>query len=303
MSVTDFHPEALLERDASGTLDGCDRARLERHLEGCETCRFERTVRRDFSQELADSDCSPKPARLGAVLAKAKVLAPGAGYSSARARFCARLSWLVAASIVCGAGAAMGAGLASRVFSRFEGTPTPHARAAGAPEAARSSPMIRGPMQMEQDSPSDGASALAPEVHPTPAVEETRDVRDKRATAAALFDAESDARRRTDYVQALAFHRELTTRFRPSAEAQVSRAVMGRGLLDRGRAEEALACFDDYLAVGSGNLGEEVMAGRATALERLGRVDDARGAWRRLLERYPATSYVSRATALLEKPL
>jgi TolA-binding protein len=101
----------------------------------------------------------------------------------------------------------------------------------------------------------------------------------------------------------LFFHRELEARFGLSVEAQVSRAVMGRGLLDRGRAEDALACFDDYLAFGSGDLGEEVMAGRATALERLERTDDARAAWQRLLETYPSTSYASRATARLEKAL
>jgi TolA-binding protein len=94
----------------------------------------------------------------------------------------------------------------------------------------------------------------------------------------------------------MSLHHELEARFGLSMEAQVSRAVMGRGLLDRGRAADALACFDRYLASGSGELGEEVMAARATALERLERADDARAAWQRLRETYPTTTYASRVT-------
>jgi outer membrane protein assembly factor BamD (BamD/ComL family) len=117
--------------------------------------------------------------------------------------------------------------------------------------------------------------------------------------AVELFDAESHARRRGEYVRALSLHRELEARFGLSKEAQASRAVTGRLLLDRGNADAALACFDSYLASGSGDLGEEVLVGRATALEKLSQMDEARAAWQDLLERFPTTPYAPHAKARL----
>lgn len=248
-------------------------------------------------------------ARLPDLLAKARVLASGAGAPS-RTRLGAKLSWVTAAVLVCGAGAAIGAGLARHVSLRLEDAPTLRAGAsevghlanAAAPtlvgerKAAPSDEAPMPPQEVHSDAPAAGRSG-------SERSQGSPHARDARATAASLFEGESDARRQGDYAQALFFHRELEARFGLSVEAQVSRAVMGRGLLDRGRAEDALACFDDYLAFGSGDLGEEVMAGRATALERLERTDDARAAWQRLLETYPSTSYASRATARLEKAL
>ena len=44
----------------------------------------------------------------------------------------------------------------------------------------------------------------------------------------------------------------------------------------------------------------DAMAGRATALERLGRAKEARGAWASLVELYPASAYASHARARME---
>jgi TolA-binding protein len=115
--------------------------------------------------------------------------------------------------------------------------------------------------------------------------------------AAALFDAANDARRQGDYARTLALHRELQTRHGQSREAQVSRATVGRLLLDRGDPGGALTSFDAYLAAGGGELGEEAMAGRATALERLGRADEARRGWEALLTAFPSTPYAAHARA------
>jgi hypothetical protein len=68
-------------------------------------------------------------------------------------------------------------------------------------------------------------------------------------------------------------------------------------LLDRGNPGEALTRFDAYLAAGGGPLGEEVMVGRATALDRLGRTDDATSAWSALVTAYPDTPYATHARA------
>ena len=74
---------------------------------------------------------------------------------------------------------------------------------------------------------------------------------------------------------------------------------MGRLLLDRGDPAGALASFESYLATGSGELGEEAMVGRATALERLGRTAQAAGAWQALLAAYPETPFAAHARSRL----
>jgi hypothetical protein len=286
MSFTDLHPEAILDR----------------HLEGCETCRFERRVRKDFAQELADSELLPGGARLTELLIEAKVLGSHVSYRSVRARLGAGVAWLAAAAVICATGAAMGAGLAGPLLSRFEDAPSP-----------KSSVLSSAPLSVRASPPSEEAPVPVPDLHadaPHPVLPSAPVPAQARATppiaqptAASLFEKESGARRQGDYVGALSFHHELEAHFGLSREAQVSRAVVGRGLLDRGRADDALACFDDYLAFGSGDLGEEVMAGRATALERLDRSDDARAAWQRLRKVYPTTSYASRTTPRLENSL
>ena len=312
MSFADLHPEGLLEREVSGTLEARDRVQLERHLEGCEACRFERKVRKDFAEELADAEPLPAAAGFTQLLIQAALRPKLRDASSVRARLSASVTGLVAAAAIC-ASAAMGVALAGHLLPRLEDAPVPITSPPSAPQAARSP--TETPTRLDtsaKDAPVP-ATEIRAEVSPSPPpperppasayVRTAPPMPTLESTAASLFDAENEARRQGDYVRALSLHHELGARFASSTEAQVSRAVMGRGLLDRGKAEEALACFDDYLIFGSGDLGEEVMAERATALERLERTDDARAAWQRLRETYPASSYASRATARLEKSL
>jgi TolA-binding protein len=98
----------------------------------------------------------------------------------------------------------------------------------------------------------------------------------------------------------LQLHAELVARYPQSHEAQVSRMMVARMLLDRGDAAGALAGFDAYLRAGSGELREDALAGRATALERLGRTDEARRAWMALLDQYPNTAYGAHARSRVE---
>jgi TolA-binding protein len=309
MSSTDLHPEALLEKEASGTLGESERAQLDRHLERCETCRFERRVRGDFAEELAESGRLPERVRFAELLAETRVLAQGTG-RAARARV--RATWFLAAAVVCGSGAAMGAGLGRHVLSRVEDSTLIPVSAPKAPQAERlqqevparvaatATPSDKHPKRESEEAPlslPEVQARITPPIRSAPGAPWSADT---PASPASLFDAESTARRQGDYDQAMSFHRELEARFGLSTEAQVSRAIMGRGLLDRGRAADALACFDHYLASGSGELGEEVMAARATALERLERADDARAAWQRLRETYPTTTYASRVTTHVE---
>jgi TolA-binding protein len=117
---------------------------------------------------------------------------------------------------------------------------------------------------------------------------------------APLFGAETDARRRGDTARMLELHAQLVARFPGSHEAQVSRMMVARLLLDRGDAAGALSGFDAYLRAGGGELREDALAGRATALERMGRTGDARRAWMALLDQYPNTAYGAHARSQVE---
>jgi hypothetical protein len=114
-----------------------------------------------------------------------------------------------------------------------------------------------------------------------------------------LFEAANEARRQGDYARAIHLSRRLQMTHPASREAHVSHATVGRLLLDRGDVAGALISFDAYQARGPGwddpSLDEAVMVGRATSLERLGRLDDASRAWRALLTAFPETPYAEHA--------
>ena len=121
-------------------------------------------------------------------------------------------------------------------------------------------------------------------------------------TPTSLLGAETDARRRGDTARVLELHAQLVARYPQSREAQVSRMVVARLLLDRGDAAGALSGFDSYLRVGAGELREDALAGRATALDRLGRADEGRRAWMALLDQYPNSAYGAHARSRVEAP-
>jgi len=52
VTVIDFHPDDLLEREGTGTLSAVEQRRLTDHLARCASCRIERQLRADFEQEL-----------------------------------------------------------------------------------------------------------------------------------------------------------------------------------------------------------------------------------------------------------
>lgn len=335
MTIVDLHPEQLLDKDARGLLNDGERMRLETHCAQCAACRAERQLRLDFADERAEDGIEEAhfsseliAIALGSAKAKeqadteppAPAPAPAPRAPSvrpaARPRRIARV-WMFAAAAFFGvtAAAAHQAQQGSWV-RRVAGIDAPTAMETSAPSMKMPSPPVgaRGPVAA-------ASTAAIPIAAPEPIIEDTPAPSDvavptvapavtaptaKSVTAATMFDDANEARRKGDYARAVDLHRQLQAKHPASREAQVSRATLGRLLLDRGDLASALASFDDYLAHGAhgargaGELDEAVMVGRATALDRLGRTSEARRAWRSLLDAFPSSPYAEHARTRTE---
>jgi TolA-binding protein len=333
--VVDLHPEELLDRDARGELSAADEARLEAHLARCAACRFERQLRADFADELG-SDLTPSMERLALGsspdLAALPKRASGAGPAleplpeplprqeadlaalprRSSPRRLTRITWLLVAAAVCVGGVAGATGAGQRAWSRLVGDPltgsAPEAEAAPSHVAAKHSTRHRtapAPTAVTEARPeaSTTVDVLLPSAPvPPPSAPGVTTPTHHAGTAhgaAVLFEAATEARRQGSYARAIDLQRELFSRYPRSRESHVARETMGRLLLDRGDPAGAFASFEAYLGEGSGELGEEAMVGRATALERLGRSAQAADAWRALLAAYPETPYAAHAKSRL----
>jgi tetratricopeptide (TPR) repeat protein len=156
---------------------------------------------------------------------------------------------------------------------------------------------------------SSGPSQAEPHliVEPNPLSGEPALQRPARAqpSAAALFAQALALRGEGKVDAAIAAHLRLQRLYPAARETWLSFALAGRLLLDRGSSEQALAQFNQYLAR-PGDVAEEALVGRATALGRLGRSAAEAAAWREVIERHPGSIYAARAkkrlAALAEKP-
>jgi hypothetical protein len=300
MSIAELHPEHLLDKHGQGTLSESERATLEAHVAKCASCRFELEVRADFADEMANDAVRDSGLhRLVEVAAKTEVPKPAPAPAPERAttRRRSRLGvWLfAAAAMLVVAGAA-----ASEAGRRVWVPIFIHDAAPVAPAPTETDLVQRkDPVRPTVVAPPPVETAPV-ETAPPPVIPPAILPPPPRPTPSALLDAESDARRRGDYDRVLAIHAELVAGHPASHEAQTSRVTVARMLLDRGDLQGALAGFDAYLANGSGELGEDAMAGRATALDRMGKKDEARAAWSALVDRYPDSTYAAHARARIE---
>ena len=330
MTAMDLHPEDLLERDARGSLTPAERQRLELHLQQCAVCRIERLARADFRHESDGIAPEVEARRLIASL-----LAPRAPQEARRSAKRSRMRHfgpaLVAATLVSAAGwaaAARWTGLRALVPwveppppalapprapvahhappQPPEEVPPPAAdtseEKAAAPLSAPPAPSVpprsvsrvqrvRAPSLVARPEP---PVLTAPSLGPAPSSAPVPAPPPAEPDAPALFARANEARRAGDHALAARLYRGLIGRYPGSAEAHESLAVLGRVLLDDGDAQGALRSFDDYL-LGPGVLREEVLLGRALALERLGRPDDEAVAWSALVAAAPGSVHAERA--------
>jgi len=287
MSSVDLHPEDLLDREARGELSDPERGRLDAHLKACAVCRFERLARADFARETEQSSETLDVQRmLSAVLVPEATRALVASPSPRRVR---RLRLvLVAAAAVMVAGVSMAAvQLSTR--SRHGVVP---AQVAETPTTGQHPPPLSAPPEQAVTAlPVEPSAPTAVTIDPQATPQAPRP---SRPDAASMFSQATAARRSGDQGAALTLYRRLMDRYPASPEAHESAAVLGRMLLDRGDPGAAIDYFDGYLRTG-GALREDVMAGRAVALQRVGRVDDEARAWSALLRDYPSSVHAARA--------
>jgi hypothetical protein len=279
----DEHPEELIDRARRGGLAPEEQIALDRHVVGCSACAGQLSLAQRFERELAPQprdELMYQRAVEGAIERMQR--SPRIG----RGRPLPRWSrWAAAAALL-----AFGVtGAAAVIRFRMSTHPT-----VPSPVAPAEPPRLREPIRPVEHPPAE--APVAPE---SPSRNRTTPV----VTAEALFERGEKLRRDGRVGAAIATYRHLQATFPKTAEARLSFALAGQLLLKQGRPNDALAQFDRHLSSGgqSGEVGEEALAGRATALEQLQRTPEAVAAWKSLLARYPRSVYAERARARLDQ--
>lgn len=281
------HPEALIDRAMTSALDPEAQATLDRHLATCPVCAEQLALAPRFERELA-----PQPRDEGLDLRAFEAAMRRMQQSPPAARrrpLPSWFRWAAAAALlvvgVTGAAAVIGRRIAPRPAIQ---SPVPAVQ----PPAARAPirPVEVAPAEAPPPPAEPPLAKVAPAAHASaqPAV-----------TAGALFERGEKLRREGRASAAIAIYRRLQATFPETPEARLSFAFAGQLLLGQKRPGDALAQFDRHLKAG-GEVGEEALAGRATALEELRRTADAIAAWKSLLARYPGSVYAGRARARLD---
>jgi len=280
----DEHPEELIDRARRGGLAPDEQAALERHLAGCAVCAGQLSLAQRFEQELAPQardELLYQRAVDGAIQRMQR--SPAAGRTRPLPRWA---RWAAAAALLAFAVTGAAAVIKRRLSPRppvQAPVPTVEPRAARAPAEA----------------------PVAPEPPPAKVAPSTRASPHPVVTAGALFEQAEKLRREGHANAAILTYRRLQGKFPATSEARLSFALAGQLLLAQGRPGDALVQFDRHLSLGDqegeGGVGEEALAGRATALEQLHRASEAVAAWKSLLARYPRSVYAGRARARLEQ--
>jgi tetratricopeptide (TPR) repeat protein len=268
------HPETVLDRAISGTLSAAERQELDQHLAVCVACSAQVAATASVRQRLAERSWDEQLDRKAVDRAMAGIFQPR--FAGTRHR---RVLWLGFALT----GLLLVGGIAGAVLWRL-----PRSSAVPLPTPAGGTEFVP---------PVPSQAAEPPLVaEPTPPPTEPVIPRSPRTqpTAAALFAQALALRSEGKVDAAIASHLRLQRLYPSARETRLSFALAGRLLLEKGAPEPALAQFNQYLAR-PGDVGEEALVGRATALGRLGRSASEAAAWREVLERHPDSIYAAHA--------
>jgi hypothetical protein len=293
VTTIDLHPEDMLDAARRGTLAPAGVEDLRAHLGRCVACRMSLTLPDDLQVEAAvkDSDALLTTMVRGA-MAGERIAHETRAYRARASGTGRRVAVALALLFAGGSGGAAvwsmgGATLARRFVPEILQLPR-HRDTVHVPSAPHPTRLA-----ISVEPVSAPAPVLAP-AHPQrvrvspPAL--------PRASADELFVEANRARRAGDYPLALRRYTDLRRSYPGSREELTARVVVGDLLLAEGPTRDALASFDSYLAASpDGILAEEALVGRASALMRLGRRDEERGAWAQLLRLHPDSVQGARA--------
>jgi hypothetical protein len=289
MKLVDWHPEDLIDKRHAGTLNDEERGRLEEHVEACSACRFEVLVGDDLDDE--DGEEQDVSELVLAAVAKERAEVSKAAATPSRRAPRIGLGVLLAAAVLV-------AGSAAALYSTGgDAAPVTDSALAGVGDSvsdsvAKAARLLESADSADSDAADsdDGDSAEAAAATSAPQLE---------STSASLFASANAARRAGKREVALGLYRQLQQRFPGSDEAKLSKATVGRMMLDADDPQAALDSFDGYLDAGKGGLSEEALVGRAQALQRLGNKAEERAAWQELLAKHPKSIHAARARSRL----
>ena len=291
MKPIDLHPEDLLHRYDDEPLAEREKELVEEHLESCSVCALERSMRKDFADELL-----PAPEDDQVVAAVLDRVLPSTARPARRRA--ARGPWIAAAVAVILFGAGAGAAIWTAVSTWSHEEPPTEEGVGSEPQVnskAHAQPRSQQPNEELLPEPVEETSDES-DAEPTPSVGGDSASR-AIPTAGELFVQANRARRARQHAKALGLYRELRRRYPGSREEVASRVSHGRLMLDHLRNPRgALGLFEGYLATSPrGNLAQEARLGKALSLGRLGRSSAEARAWRYLLQQHPGSIHADRA--------
>jgi TolA-binding protein len=263
VSVIEFHPDDLLDRELQGTLSDADRLRLAAHLERCAVCRFERQLRFDFEQELGPSQPASDLHPVVSDVLRAAGVKPLTAPPQVGSAAPSRLRWVAAGLVVCAlfgtVAAAAQLGLTETMYEWLRGGRSAPAgvRAKdgsaprGAPlaphsERAQPSAIAVSQTSAESKGPSQEAAAAPVTMAPSPRAFEPRRL-SLRERSPALEP--TTAQYATPVEADRAHEQEVTARGKASASADATTLFeLASRARRRGASEDASALYQELQA-------------------------------------------------------
>jgi tetratricopeptide (TPR) repeat protein len=288
---TDAHPEEALDHAIAGVLYAREQQDLARHLKACRACGAHLALARSRDETFEPRPWDPQLNRRAVERALASV--ERGRWSTPIALLLRRRGGLVAAGLLFG----LGSGASAAWWHMQRSSDVDHAspprvvaKAITPAPSSRRKLAVAAPVEPPPVVPAEdpGARSVPRRAAPT------------QPSAAWLFLEASGLRDRNRPDQAIAVFRRMQRLYPKARETRISFALAGRMLLDRGRPVQALAQFDRHLEQ-SGEASEEALAGRATALGRMGCAAAERETWQRLLVAYPRSVYAAQAEERLRQ--
>jgi TolA-binding protein len=278
------HPEEDMDLALGGGLPAAQRRDLNLHLAACPACAAHVAAAQRTKEALAERPYDEQLNRRAVERAMTGLFPPR--FARLRNRRAFQLGFALAGLLL----VAGLAGAALWLSQRSSSVPLPSPAPSDAVRTVFSVPAQAEPSADPAPAASDSVLQRSPRAQPS---------------AAALFAQALALRAEGKVDAAIAAHLRLQRLYPTARETGLSFALAGRLLLEKGASEQALAQFNQYLAR-PGDVAEEALVGRATALGRLGHSAAEAAAWRQVLERHPGSIYAARAkerlAALASKP-